>query len=386
MTQNKVFTMRAPAQISKKRDDIKLLEQGPNVGILYSIIDCGTQFNEYYNKTNRQIRFTFEFPLLKQLFNIDDTELRPTVVSIEMTFQMAERSTLRKFVEGALGKSLSPHEYEKGYDIGQFLGQVMMVNIVNQTSKKAPFKTYNKIASVQAITEHIKSIYVIDWNLIVRHNDLSGFLIDPEGTCFQSEVFSKLPNFLREKIMNCTEAKTYRDNGGVFIAQVDFSKDNGSAVQPAIAQQTVIPVQPQQPLATPSDEKKLVMVAVDFTKEQYYETGWTDESLVADGKAKWVAEQPVAPAPALQVPQVPQAPQVPAGPPTLTPPALTPPVANQPALHVVEQFQNNPVTPQVGFKLGSPTSLNAQGKVPDMRLDEHGVLVDMNLSTDGLDF
>lgn len=47
-------------------------------------------------------------------------------------------------------------------------------------------------------------------------------------------------------------------------------------------------------------QKKLQMLATDFTREQYHASGWTDETLVANGKAKWEESQPPAPAAAPQ--------------------------------------------------------------------------------------
>jgi hypothetical protein len=363
---NPEFSMIAPGQQSRKRDDVKLLEQGPNVGILYSIVDCGTQLNTHFSKKKRVIRFTFEFPMLKQLFNVDDTEPRPTVVSLEMTYQVAERSTLRKFIEGALGKTLQPHEYENGYDVGQFLGQVMMCNIVNQTSKNPPYKTYNKIASVQAITEHIKSVYSIDWNLITRTNPLSIFAIDPQGACFQSQEFSKLPNFLREKLMGSDEGVAYAQSGGQFIAQAEYNpQGNGTAqAQPIQQQQVAAPIQrePQAP-AGPGNptiaEKKLVMVATDYTYEQYIASGWTDDALVQGGKAKWEEVQPPAP----------QTPPPPAAQPTAPPPQMQQPVAPQQPQQPMQPPAQQPISP------------------PDLRIGSDNELIDMNApDPNGLQF
>jgi len=329
------FAMTAPAQMSKRRDDVQRLEVGPNVGILYSMIDLGTHYNEHFKKTTHLLRLSFEFPLKMQLFNVDDTEPRPTVVSMEPTFQMAEKSTLKKIADGILGRTLQPHEYLKGFDIGQFLGKVVMVNIVDQVSKKDPTKIYNKITTVQGLTEHVKQMYAIDWSLIKRHNDLVGFLIDPQGNCFQSETFSKLPDFIRDKIMESNEAKEYASRGGKFAPKAEWDGTTTpsapqipkSAPQPAQR----MPQAPSVPQAVPQAGPKLVWLSNEYTQEQLANSNWTVQQMVDNGYARF--EAPVVPAP---VPPVPPAPQ-----------AVPPAPQSVPQPQAVPQPQFAPPTPLV---------------------------------------
>lgn len=330
------FEMTIPGQVSSRRDDVKLLEQGPNVGILYSMIDLGTHYNEHFKKSSRLLRLTFEFPLLMQLFKVDDTEKRPTVVSVEHTFQMAERSNLKKFVDGALGRILQPHEYKDGYKIGQFLGKTMIVNIGHQPGKKDPTKVYERIQTVQGLSEHVRNSYAFDWSLVQRHNDLQGFLIDPQGLCFQSDAFAKLPGFLRDKIIASDEAKAYALNGGTFIAKAEYQGNQNTTPQapqgaPAPAQRVAVaPTAPQElNLVTGTDGRQMEWLDNSFSYEQYKAQAWQDANLIADGKARYyVAPVPVAPAPLPPAPQapVPQA-QVPVPP---QPPVPQAPVAPQP--------------------------------------------------------
>jgi hypothetical protein len=320
------FEMTIPGQVSNRRDNIQLLEQGPNVGILYSMIDLGTHYNEHFQKSSRVLRLTFEFPLLKQLFRTDDTETRPTVVSVEHTFQMAERSNLKKFVDGALGRILQPHEYKDGYSIGQFLGKTMIVNIGHQPSKKDPSKIYERIQTVQGLTEHVRSSYSFDWSLVRRTNELQGFLIDPQGLCFQSDQFAKLPKFIREKIQAGDEAKAYAANGGQFVAQAEYNNTSPVQGNPQATSNAPAPVQrvAQAPSPTASnivvgqDGKQLEWLNKDFTYETMKANGWGDIGLIENGYCKLhvpvQAPAPPAPPSAPAPPQAPQAPQAPAPP------------------------------------------------------------------------
>jgi len=308
------FNMRVPGQVSNRRDDIKILEQGPNVGILYSIVDLGTHYNEHFKKSNHLIRLTFEFPLLTQLFNKDDTIERPTSVSVEYSFQMAERSNLKKFVDGAVGRILQPHEYRDGFNIGQFLGNVMIINIVNQTGKKDPSKVYNKISTVQGLTEHNKSAYAFDWEMVTRTNDLVGFLIDENGTCFTTETFAKLPNFLREKLMSSEEGVAFKNRGGIFIDKSEYVAPNtpvsgAQANAPAPVQRQAVS---QEKVVTAENGRPLIWLDNNITYESYKAQNWTDELLVEHGHAKWKPAD--FPSPAPQAASVPKAPIVPSAP------------------------------------------------------------------------
>lgn len=350
--QNVSFEMTIPGQSSNRRDDIKLLEQGPNVGILYSMIDLGTHYNEHFKKSSRILRLTFEFPLLRQLFKVDDTETRPTVVSVEHTFQMAERSNLKKFVDGALGRILQPHEYKDGYQIGQFLGKTMIVNISHQPSKKDPAKIYERIQTVQGLTEHVRASYAFDWSLVNRDNDLQGFLIDPQGLCFQKDEFAKLPSFIRDKCMDSDEGKAYALNGGVFIEKAAY-EGNTKTIQPQAPANAPAPVQRTAQASIPvssnivigQDGRQLEWLNKDFTYEVMKTSGWQDLGLIENGYAKLhvvVPPTPQTPPPAPVAPPAPPAPVAPPVPKAPVPMQQPKPVAPQPNQSFEEDVEDVP--------------------------------------------
>lgn len=271
---------------SKKLDNIQILEAGPNPAILYSIVDEGTHYNKYFDKTQRTVRMIFEFPLLKQLFNEGDTEERPTVVSQEYTFVLGENSNLKKFIEGAEGRTLQPAEYRNGWNIGQYLGRTFIVDIVNKPNKKDPSIIHNNIGSVKALTDTLRQRYNFDWEQMTRTNPLLSFMIDDAGTCFNSEEFTKLPNYLQKKLKESDEGIIYRNNGGTFAERGDFSTTAPPASPP-------IKRTPQAPQSGPTKK----MLVSDYTYEQYIASGWSDEQLVANGKMEIIkpTSAPVSP-------------------------------------------------------------------------------------------
>lgn len=266
---------------SKKLDSVKILEAGPNPAILYSIIDEGTRWNKYFEKSSHTVRMIFEFPLLKQLFNEGDTEERPTVVSQEYTFVLGENSNLKKFIDGAESRILQPAEYRNGWNLGQYLGRIFMVDIVNKPNKKNPDIVYNNIGSVKALTDSLRNKYNFDWEQVTKSNPLLSFMIDKEGKCFQSEEFTKLPNYLQKKVKESDEGIVYLNNGGEFAQKSNFT--NGETEKEA-------PVK-----RTPTEAKSTVkrkMLVDDYTYEQYMASNWTDDKLVKAGKMELIKSAP----------------------------------------------------------------------------------------------
>lgn len=288
----------------KKNENIQILEAGPNPGILYAIVDEGTHYNAFFKKSQRTLRLIFEFPLLKQLFMEGDTELKPTVVSQEYTFVLAEKSNLKKnIIDGAEGRVLAPHEYRDGWNIGQYLGRTFMVDIVNKPNKKDPTKIHNNIGSIKALSDSLKAKYNFNWEEVTRTNELVSFMIDPEGTCFASEEYIKLPPYLRKKTRESDEGRAYEQAGGVF-AEREKTNGNGNG------QSTPPPAKPQTP-ANPNAPIKTMLVD-DFTYEEYIAGGWTDAQLVEHGKM--TITQPKAEAPKPQAPAPNNPPQSPTPP------------------------------------------------------------------------
>jgi len=285
-----------PNSTKQKLNTVKLLEQGPNPAILYSMVDLGTHFNKNFNKSSRLIKLIFEFPLLKQLFNEGDTVARPTVVSQEYTFMLGENSNLKKLIDGMEGRVLQPNEYRNGWNLGQYLGRVFIVTIVNKPNKQDPSIIYNNVGAVQGLTDNLRKVYAFPWEEVTRTNPLVTFFIDPKGECFRTETFAMLPKYYRETIMKSDEAIAYASAGGVFAKYEDYKKAETTAPsqpQAATAPQAAPPIQ-----RTPQVGPIKKMLVTDFTYEQYLQSGWTDELLV-ENKMMEIIQPPVADSPSL---------------------------------------------------------------------------------------
>lgn len=258
-----------------KKLDVELIPEGYNLCTLYGIAQIGTQEGGNFGPKNK-IALMFEFPQqLRQFYEGDD--LKPSVAYVEENNSLNSKANLRKMIEGVVG-SMSDKEAED-FDICSLLGQSFVAKMKHSKSKDGQ-KTYSNIDSLSKLDAQTRRMFSLEENQEVeRHNDIFVFAMSQS---FESENFKTLPNFIKEKIKNSAEGKAHKLNGGVF-AESDNDNNNNSN-------------------SNNETKRKLVMIATDFTYEQYSKN-WTDEQLVAHGKAKWADDKTTAaPAPITDAP------------------------------------------------------------------------------------
>ena len=318
------MAVTAPSFSGKtKRSDIQLLPNGPHPAIIYAVVGTGTTMEAFGNeqpKPKNKVWIGLEFPQLKQFFYEEDTEQRSTVMSIDSTFNMGDRSKLRAIAEVVIGRQFKDNTEADNFDVGQLIGAKVLVQVVTKTSKKTG-NPYNAIGSIGALG---------GFPLPANFNpelEYHLFAIDPAGNNFKTINFANLPVWIKKTIFESNEAKAYVAKGGLF-AKKNEDTNTGSPQQPQGQQQTSQQqpqgqqqvqqqAAPQAPVqqAPAQTTKKFVMIDTQFTLEQWKAAHWTEESLVAGGKARWeeVTLPPVAPQ-APSAPQEPHAPQVPTAP------------------------------------------------------------------------
>lgn len=191
--------------LAPKSDYIKreLIPAGTYLARLYSIIEIGTETFEYQGeeKKSHKIRLTWELPTELKVFNEEKGE-QPIVISEEMGFSMHEKATLRsKIVHGMLGTSLTDTEAE-GFDIDNLLGKECLLNIVHKPSKKDSEVKYEQINSVSPLMKGQTCPEQINPNVTLYFSNWS------------QELFEKLPEFLRKKIMATPEYQSTIGVGG----------------------------------------------------------------------------------------------------------------------------------------------------------------------------
>lgn len=250
-----------------RRSDIRLLNHGINLGIIYGFIDLGTHMESFKGeapKEQRKLKIQFEHPQLKQLFYEDDTVVRSSASSKDCTFSINEKSFLKLLIDAVLSKTLSVEDAVK-YNVAELIGKRVGVSIVHQPKKDNPTVFYEKVTGV-----------VSPNGLAIPHpfepeNKPLFFFIDPQGNNFTTQNFADLPKYFRDKIKESKEGKAHTNRGGKFA-------ENPKQEQGQNQQQ--LPQQPLQLAAT------IIMTATaQYTLEQYRASNWSDQQLIDAGFA-----------------------------------------------------------------------------------------------------
>lgn len=282
-----------------KNTDVPLMQNSTYPAILIGIIDLGTNDNEYNGvvKKRRTLQLTFEFPTYKHNFYLEDTEPTPGILSKGYTFSInsyqGKNSALLDLIQGIYG--IIPKAQWNTFDIPSMLGKMFNVSVVQYQKRDQTIG--NKIQSVSQFQPQF--FQGLD---LTRTNDLKLYHLN---SGFQGPEFASLDKWAfwqRKEILSSDEAKAHAQKGGMF-SKYD---ENNNLVLEQISQDS-----PQEAPSFSGGSPKIEMIATDFTREQYIASGWTDEALVQQGKARLVPQaMPQAPAPQTVMPQAP-APQVP---------------------------------------------------------------------------
>jgi len=169
------------------------LEVGSQIGILYGIIDLGTQSVEWngQSKLQRKIMLQFEFPDTTHVFD-EKKGPEPLVLSRKFTWTMSENGHFRAFINGWRGKALTD-EQAKAFDVGAMIG---VAGLVNVTERDYNGKTYQNIDSVSKLPKAMQA------NLPKVHNPLTIYNVNAHGF---GDKFSKLYDWLKNIISESVE-------------------------------------------------------------------------------------------------------------------------------------------------------------------------------------
>lgn len=315
---NTYAPMTAPASTGgsskPKNPNIQLVPMGMQPAIIYSVVNVGTHAGEFQGKPNKsnKIKIGFEFPTHRQQFYLDDTELRPSVMTMDFTYSMSKsRKTMKKsklleFVEGLFGPIQEANYLT--FDVSSVLDMKVFATIQHYTKQDG--KIGAKIVNVSPFNPGL-----INPDTIQRTNPLARYHI---GMGFQCKEFASLYYFLRQEIKDSEEGKSYAAQGGKF-AKLD---ENGNLIlDDSNDSYAAAPV----PVLG-----KMIMTNPQFSYEQMKQAGWTDEALISAGHAyrEQVIQQP-APVPTQQPVPLPQTPPVPVVP-------IAPVAPAQPKLEMID--------------------------------------------------
>jgi hypothetical protein len=274
--------MRAKVQGGIERLDVELVPTGMQLCTLYGMVWIGTQETKFGE--SEQLAMSFEFPQHMRIFT-EGGDPKPAAVFSTETFSMNKKANLRKNYVELMHKAMTDDEAEK-YDISELIGKSFVATIAHSPDGK-----WANIQSITPLTEQNKGLFQLSSVQVEQLNNTQYY---DNSIGFDSASFGQLPNFLKDKLKSSKEGKEHSLAGGVFA---EYVKEGGST--------------PSAPNS--ASGKKLEMINVSVPYDAFIAQGWTDETLVSEGHAKWI--EAVAPT----APVTPSAPSVPTTP---TPPAV----------------------------------------------------------------
>jgi hypothetical protein len=160
----------------------------------YSMVHVGTVEENILGtlKKLNKVRITWELPTELKVFKEENGE-QPCVISKEFTLSLHEKATLRNFLKNWRGKDFTDEE-AKSFDIEKLVGAPCMLNITHKT-KKDGSGVYAEIGSVSTMPKGFVCPEQINPNFIFTYDN------------FEVEKFDKLPEFMRNKMVNSDEYK-----------------------------------------------------------------------------------------------------------------------------------------------------------------------------------
>jgi len=183
---------------TSKNTERQLPEAGATTGVLFSLVDLGTQKVTWdgEEKWTPKLRLAFELP--DQVLEGEVTEngkttkvTKPMVVSIELTRSLGERATLRKLLEQWRGAAFTSKELAS-FSLKNLLGKACLLTLVHKTSQAG--RQYCAIQGMAKLPKGMKAP-------TTTQNGQVFYEIEQET----GGQFSELPEWLQEKIRSSKE-------------------------------------------------------------------------------------------------------------------------------------------------------------------------------------
>lgn len=204
---------------ASKNTERQLPEAGATTGVLFSLVDLGTQKVTWdgEEKWTPKLRLAFELP--DQVLEGEVTEngkttkvTKPMVVSIELTRSLGERATLRKLLEQWRGAAFTSKELAS-FSLKNLLGKACLLTLVHKTSQAG--RQYCAIQGMAKLPKGMKAP-------TTTQNGQVFYEIE-QGTGGQ---FNELPEWLQEKIRSSKELA----GGASSAPQVGATDGDGNQV------------------------------------------------------------------------------------------------------------------------------------------------------------
>lgn len=174
---------------------------GNYIAICDIVADFGLQPGSgKFPEPREQIYLRFEIPAKRIDYEKDGKQLSgPQVIGNAYTASMGKKANLRKLIQNWYSMVFTDQQ-AKDFYLGDLLGKACMLNVV--ITKGSNEVEYSNIGSISALPEGVP----------IPKAELPLLMYDPERTDAH-DVLDKLPQWMREKILNPAKYETSNSTG-----------------------------------------------------------------------------------------------------------------------------------------------------------------------------
>lgn len=180
-------------QFEKKQRPIA--PAGLQVGVCYSIVDCGTHNVSFQGQPAKQtplVHFSWEFPNLPFAVFKEGEQPKPLAIFQEYTVALGDKAKLAKMLQS--WRLVPPVDLAK--ELPLFISQPCYINVVHVKDKQKPEITYANIGLNGLGIMNIAKETIPSLNIRPLTNPTMFFNLDN----YSHEQYLKLPAFLQKKI------------------------------------------------------------------------------------------------------------------------------------------------------------------------------------------
>jgi hypothetical protein len=167
---------------------------GAHLARCYSLVDLGTHTTDgkYGKKTNRKLRFSWELPEAKHVFD-EKRGPEPFAVHYILNFTAGPKSSLIKMLTSWRGKPFKPEELED-FDLKKVLGKACMITVMH-TDPDVNGNVYANVDNVSPVPSRWREQMPSPINRQVYYEVEQG----------KNATFDSFPEWLQKLIGDCEE-------------------------------------------------------------------------------------------------------------------------------------------------------------------------------------
>ena len=184
-----------------------IVDAGNHHAICYGVIDLGTQYNSFYEKSAHKILFLWELPQVRIEVERDGVKVDlPRAISKKYTASLHEKASMFNDISSWRGIGFSSEELE-GFDARVMAGCNCLLNIAHKQGEKKIF------AYVAAITPLLVGMKHLD-----PENPVIKYDIDEDGW----EVPDSAPGWITDVVKESYEYKEAHKAAATDISEDDI--------------------------------------------------------------------------------------------------------------------------------------------------------------------